>query len=314
MKLKKLIIATLAISSLLITSEGCKKGALRKETGQISEDNKKVQSNIDASVNDANIVLSKNNMMSGKNESTDAILGDVCGAAIDSTQSDQGILTLIFDGTTNCNGHIRDGKIKLTLEDYANGKRWSHTGAILKLDYMNYKVTRVSDNANVMFNGTVDVKNTSGGNAVLLILGFKSQLVHDVSGNNINVKFEDGSASIFNLSRKYTHTYSASVYQVVGEGTGTKNGISQLENWGTTRDGDEFTSQVTEAVVWNNTCGAHKATKGVLDIRVDAKQFKIVTTLGVNASGDPVTSGCPWGIKVEWEYKNKSGKKMYPYN
>jgi hypothetical protein len=147
-----------------------------------------------------------------------------------------------------------------------------------------------------------------------MVLGFQPNVVHKVEGSGIVTKFDDGKTTTSNISRQFTHTYSNNVYTVKGEGMGTRNGLSSVENWGTTREGDEFTSQVTEPVIWNSTCGAHKPVAGKLDIKVSSKDFGLITTLGVDNSGNVVSSGCPWGLKVEWTFKNKTGSKLYAYN
>lgn len=312
-KIKFILFGFIILSTLLVT-ESCRKNKeFKNETGEVSEDNKNIQSNVDNVVNEANQVLSGSNGFSGKTENLGAYSDSLCGAEIDTSLKSQGIITLIFDGVTNCSNRIRSGKVKLTLQGFSTGARWKDVNAKLTIDYIDYKVTRVNDNKSLTFNGTNTLTNTSGGNAVLLVFGMQNQLIHDVNGNNLIVKFDDESTSTFNLSRRYTHTYSNSVYQVKGEGTGTENGISNLENWGITREGDNFTSQVVEPVIWNSTCGAHKPVEGKLEIIVDAKDFNFLTTFGVDASGNVVTSGCPWGLKVEWAYKNKTGSKLYQY-
>jgi hypothetical protein len=300
-------------TSLLFTASACKKQKLVKnETGEVSQDNRDTQAGIDGAVTDGNTAMSSNSLMNGR-VASGAAAGDVCGASVDTTQRSQGILTLTFDGTSNCNGHIRTGKLKLTLQGYTSGKRWSDVGAVMSTEFTNYNVKRVSDNKSLTYNGVVNVTNVSGGNIVKLVLGMQPNVIHKVDGTNLSVKFDDGKISNFNLSRQYTHTYSNSIYEIKGEGTGTQNGISNIENWGTTREGDGFTSQVVEPVIWNSTCSGHKPAKGKLDIQVESKDFGLMTTLGVDASGNVVTSGCPWGYKVEWSLGNKSGSKLFKY-
>lgn len=318
-KKKIILIAFTAVMATSVFLLSCSKERreFRKENGQISRDNKEIQSSIDDVAQEANRIMSDNNLMSGKGNESEvalAFLNNTCGYSIDTTQRPQGILIVNFDGTTNCNGRIRGGKIRLTLQNYQNGTRWRDTNAVLIVDYIDYKVTRVSDNKSLTFNGTKTITNVSGGNMVLLVLGFQNSLVHRVAGNNIQVKFDDGKICTFNLARKWTHTWENNVYTAKGEGEGTQNGRNNLENWGTTRDGDNFTSQVLEPVIWNSTCGAHKPVSGKLDIAVDAKNFSFLTTFGVDNSGNVVTGSCPWGLKVEWTYKNKTGTKLYPYN
>lgn len=311
MKTRILIVAVIALGMIAVLPSCRKNRIVKNETGQVSEDNSNIQQGIDAAVVDGSNSATNNAMINGR---VQGMAPDVCGATADTTLRSQGIITLNFDGTTNCNGRIRAGKIRLTLVDYTAGKRWKDVGAVLKFDFIDYKVTRSSDSKSLTFNGTSNLTNTSGGNVVLMVLGFQPNVIHRVDGTGINVKFDDGKTSTFNVSRQYTHTYSNSVYQVKGEGTGNRNSLPNIENWGTTRDGDEFTSQVTEPVIWNSTCGAGKPVAGKLDIKVASKDFGLITTLGTDNSGNVVSGGCPWGLKVEWTYKNKTGSKLYAYH
>jgi hypothetical protein len=306
----------LLLTVAIITIASCKKNqTFKNETGAVSEDTKNIQTAIDGSVDDANKSVSDNSNLGGRLSSENSIVAFTpCGFVIDTTQRSQGILTLNFDGTTNCDNRVRSGSIKITLVDYASGKRWRDAGAVLKLDYNNYKVKRVSDNKSWMFNGTTTITNIDGGNWVTLLLGISSKLTHKVEGNNLKVTFEDGKTATFNLSRKFTYTFANNILTATGTGEGSYNGKSNLENWGTTRDGDGFTSEVKQEVVWKSTCGPNKPISGQLEIVVDSKDFSFLTTFGVDQSGNVVTSGCPWGLKVEWKYKNKTGQKLYQYN
>lgn len=309
----------LVFSGLIVIGiSSCKKRKeFKNETGQVSDDNSNITSSIDGSVNDVNATIAKDGNMNGRLASPAKYLSDtVCGATVDATLHAQGIITLTFDGSVDCNGRKRSGTIKATLQDYATGKRWKDVGAVLRLDYTDYKVVRTSDNKSLTFNGSHTITNVSGGNSVLLILNLQQTVVHQVDGSNINVKFDDGKTAVCNISRKYTHTVTRTpqwIYTITGEGTGSHNGLNNIENWGTTRDGDDFTSQVQQAVVWNTTCTPSKPKSGKMEIKVAAKDFSFITTFGVDAGGNQVSSGCPWGFKVEWSYKNKTKDKLYPY-
>lgn len=314
MKLR-VILLSIVVGTAILVLPSCRKNRLVKnETGQVSEDNSNIQAGMDAAVDDGTKAITSNSTTNGKIDGALLAALQVCGATTDTSLKTQGILTLNFDGTTNCNGRIRSGRIKLTLQDYSNGKRWKDAGAVLRLDFTDYKVVRASDNKSLTFNGASTVTNVSGGNIILLTFAIQPNLVHKVDGSSISVKFDDGKTSTFNISRRFTYTYASGVYNLVAEGTGTKNNLSNIENWGTTRDGDEFTSQVQEVVKWNSTCGAHKPLSGKIDIQVASKEFGLTTTLGTDNSGNVVSSGCPWGLKVEWKYKNKTGSKLYAYH
>lgn len=219
-----------------------------------------------------------------------------------------------------CNNRKRSGSIKLTLLDFPS-KKWKDAGAVLQIDYNSYKVVRASDNKGIQFDGTHLLTNVSGGNwLTILFLPAHANLVHKVTGTDLKVTFDDGKIAKWNINRQYTYSYSMNgttpVITCAGEGLGTQNGISQLENWGTTRDGDAFTSQIVENVVWNTTCGAHAPVTGKINIKVDAKEFELTSVIGVDVSGNPVTPAvntCPYGLKVSWIWKTKTGSKIYPY-
>jgi hypothetical protein len=302
----------LIIVTLLFTVSCRKNKEFKNETGQVAEDNSRVQSELDAAMNDVNKILSTNNGMKSAGVNNWA---DVCGAIVDSSQVSTGILILNFDGTTNCFNRTRTGQMILTLENFAGGTRWVDVNAVIKIQLVNYKITSVQNpNLTLTVNGTKRMKNISGGNAVRLVLGVQSSLVHDVNGENIIATFEDGTTATYNISRRFTHTFSNNVYQVKGEGIGSQNGLSGVEKWGTTRSGNTFTSQVTQPVIWNNTCGSHKPLSGVLEIKVEERDFSLISTFGVDQTGNPVNSGCPWGFKVEWERNGNTGNALKQYN
>jgi hypothetical protein len=46
---------------------------------------------------------------------------------------------------------------------------------------------------------------------------------------------------------------------------------------------------------------------------VDGKDFTYICTFGVDSNGDVVTSGCPWGLKLEWTKKKTTNSKLVEY-
>lgn len=227
-----------------------------------------------------------------------------------------GKVTLNYTGIS-CWNRTRTGKIKLTLLNYASGVRWKHANAQLQIEYINYKVTRTSDGKSVELNGTAFVTNNSGGTWVDLFFASQASLVHSVSASGLNATFDNDGTAIYNINRKFTYTYSAGVFTAVGEGTGSHDGINNLENWGTTRKGDDFTSEVQTPIIWNTSCGAHAPLQGKVQIKVDNKSFTLNCLFGTDSNGNSMTVGpnsCPWGFKVDWTYKKKTYTKIFNYN
>jgi hypothetical protein len=209
------------------------------------------------------------------------------------------------------------------LQGFTSGIRWENPGAVLEIVYSDYKVTRASDGKSIKFNGTINLTNVTGGNLFLLYFGIEpnqTSLIHKAEGNNIQIVFDDTQTATWNINRQATYTKSMNgstvVFTCTGEGIGTHNGINNLENWGTTRDGDEFTSQVTEPVIWNTTCGAGAPVTGKMIMKIDSKEFELTIICGVDEAGNPVTpsvNNCPYGLKVTWRLKDDTGSKIFPY-
>ena len=267
---------------------------------QKANDDSQVESYSNSAFDDANTALGKHSSMNGKKEGID----DVCGATVDTSQLSSKIIFLNFDGTTLCgNGTIkRAGQIKLQL---TSGTHWKDVGAVLTVTFNDYKVTKVSDEKWVKFNGASTVKNTSGGTPLgMLITG--DTLVHQVRMNNMTVTFDDNKTATWSGAwrRDLSGAMQGLIYVITVsiEGDTTLNSVEHTESWGTTRDGDPFTTTLFPAVVFNTVCW-NKAISGVKAITVTNSTigvFALTITCGVNSDGTTCTSGCPYGLKLNW--------------
>lgn len=320
MKTNKLIYALslfILIGSLSLTS--CKKRkAFKEEDGQASADNRTTQSENDNAINDVNQVISDNGSLHGRltgNQTIAGVLGNICGLSVDTNGMSVGKVTLNYSGVT-CNNRTRTGSIRLTILSYTAGVRWKNTGAVLQVDYLNYKITRASDGKSVEFNGTQFITNKSGGTWFDLFFLGQSNLSHEVTGSNLQVTFDGGSTATYNINRRFTYTLPGGILTCTGEGIGSNGTLNNLENYGTTRDGDSFTSQVTTPIVWNLTCGWWAPVQGEVNIKVEGKSFDLKCTFAVDSNGNIVSvapNSCAYGFKVEWTYKKKTKKKIFGY-
>ncbi|MDI1356108.1 MAG: hypothetical protein PSX36_14410 [bacterium] len=325
MKRNKIVfgLSILSVCSMLLLTD-CKKKSNNNsdpvtpdETGQSSTDSRDAQSENDAAINDINDVISSDVKLSGKSEDAQGTSGSICGLVVDSSLSSTGVIKLNYIGTT-CNNRTRTGSIRLSMLNYALGARWKNAGTVIKVDYINYKITRASDQKSIMLNGTQNLINVSGGTWLNLLV-FKNQasLISTVTGTNLNVTWQDGKTAIYNINRRITYTIPGNILTCQAEGIGTNNSLTSLENYGTTRDGDAFTSQVTTPIIWNLTCGFGAPIQGGLKMKVASKNFDLVCLYGVNSAGTPVTPGsvtCPFGWKLQWTLNNASQSKVIAYN
>lgn len=285
------------------------------ESGQASSDSRQAISENDASINDVNQTLSDCPAMHGRHASATNVATTICGLDVDTVGSYMGTIKLNYNGTV-CSNRKREGSIRLTIVNYAGGQRWKNAGCVLKVDYLGYKVTRASDGQSIELNGTQMLTNVSGGTWVNLLVFNQPNLVSTVTGTNLNVKFNGSATAIYNINRKFTYTWANSILTCTGEGIGSSGGINNLENYGTTRDGDAFTSQVTTPIVWNTTCGWGAPLSGQLIIKVASKNFDLNCLFGVNVSGTPVSVGpnqCAYGWKLTWTVGTVTQNKVIGY-
>ncbi len=331
MKGKNLFYGILTLGCVtMLTLNSCKK----KEDSKTEEpatvatpstengaDNRDVQGENDAAVSDINDVISNSRVGAKGAGSTEAqgVTGTICGLTVDSVNISTGAVTFSYTGVS-CNNRTRTGVIKVSL--YL-GTKWKTKGTILKVDYINYKVTRTSDKKSITFNGTQYLSNLSGGNWLDLfqqsIPALEISVSEGVAGTGgvpLVLTFDDGRTATYHINRKITYTLPDNIITVTAEGMGTNNGLTNLENYGTGRNGEAFTSQVSTPIVWNLTCGG-AVLKGVVSIKNVAQTAELKFTYGVDTNGNPVTVGkndCPYGWKLDWSTSGKSYSKVFGYN
>jgi hypothetical protein len=187
-----------AIAILLVSS--CRKDNSSSDESISAEDSGNVTSALNSSTDDAANAVGGLNSLSGK---TDGALS-ICGYTIDSTQKPSGIITINFDGTP-CNNVSKTGSIVATLENYTGGTRWKDAGAVLKLEFQNVKVTKISSGKSLTINGTHYITNTTGGVAWKVLQGLATSTVtHKHVADNFTITFDDGSQRVWSVRRSRT--------------------------------------------------------------------------------------------------------------
>jgi len=294
-----------AIAIVLVSS--CRKDNSSSDESISAEDSGNVTSALNSSTDDAANAVGGINSLSGK---TDGALS-ICGYTIDSTQKPSGIITINFDGTT-CNNVSKTGSIVATLENYTGGTRWKDVGAVLKLEFQNVKVTKISSGKSLTLSGTHYITNTTGGVAWKVLQGLATSTVtHKHVADNFTITFDDGTQRVWSVRRSRTFSVSGQVISVTVTGDTTTNGEANVEAWGTNRKGNTFTTSVTTAISSNNTCGYYKPVTGELNHIVSNKSMNVL--LGVDASGTQVSGSCPYGVKITYTGPNKTLTRVLAY-
>lgn len=304
--MKKLLAISLLVG-VSVFFQGCKKDDeepnLSSQFFQQSADESGVSSENDLVFDNLNTVYQTTEAPGGGRVA--AI--NICGAT---TSIVGNVVTLTFDGTTACDGRIRNGVVTMQL---IAGTRFRDINAVAQVSFNNYSVQRTiaGTSRTIVFNGTQYVKNISGGNVIDLVAG--SNLVHKISGN-LSAQF-DGQTTrrTWSISRVRTYTKTgANQYELTIVGDTTYNGQSGVDVIGTNRFGDRFWAITATPIKVNNTCGWGRPTQGKR-AHYNDNDASLIVTFGTNLSGVIDGTNCPAFYKVDYSRRNRNYTAVYPY-
>ncbi len=257
--------------------------------------------NADDAYTDADNAMSNSRTIAGTNTASTATIFWPCDATADTSQIQQGIVTLTFNGN-GCNGKIRTGVITYELVNYAAGARWKDVNAKLILNFINFKTTR--NGKDMTITGTHNLVNVSGG-LISELGGDKPSIVRTVRSNNMSILFDDNTVRTWSVAKRRIWDYNGGNLKFTMTGDTTVNGFTNVCDWGTNRKGSAFTIQVSQPVVHLKNCGYNKPVSGTKIHHVSGRIATV--TLGTNVSGNLDGASCPNNFKAEWT--GKRGKQ-----
>ena len=295
--MKRIIkLSVLAIVAITLGMTSCKKSdSLNDELDsgtdlkQLSVDESNTQNESEGVLNDVNGVME--NSALGKTY-------NVYGAIIDDS-SDIGHKRIFihYGGDCKDGSRHRRGDAIVTLIE---GAKWSDAGSVIKMEYVNLTSTRKANGKSVVFNGVFYVRNVSGGKVFV-----DATVVHKFWGHG-TLNF-DGETAMreWYVNRLRTFTNVSGVLNVKTEGDTTVNGNTNVMMWGTNRKSMEFYTLTTSPIIISSAC-----TNGPISgVKVHKGLVKDVTvTFGVEESGVVVSSGCAYGLRVDWKNRKDEAK------
>ncbi|MCY7361270.1 MAG: hypothetical protein LH629_04260, partial [Ignavibacteria bacterium] len=291
---RKIIFSITCIAMIALLFVACKKkdknntATLDAKTQQFHTDNNNIKSENDQANDDINNTLSNIPSMGGRVEET--LSSPMCGCTLDTSDLANKIVYFNFDSVTPCfsPSRTRSGQIKAQL---ISGNKWGDVGAVLKVTFNNFKVTRSSDLKSVEFNGSKTLENINGNNWLGLLLG-TADFNYRERAFNINVTFDDGSIAIWNSARITTWSYNPSDSKLTftTNGDTTINGISTVDSWGVNRFSQNFTINYNTPWVSNSYCGFWRPNSGQIVYTLDNASFSL--TLGVDQNGNATPYVC----------------------
>lgn len=299
--------AAVALFLGVITFSGCSKD--NEETKQVdtsslqklSADESNIEDMTDEALTDAS------NMMGGGTlKSTDRV---PCNATIDSATvaNDTLAVYITYDGL-NCRGtKFITGQV---ISKRKVGEYWGMAGTTVKVEFINYSVTRVATNKTLVLNGKKTFQNVSGG-FIWQLGSVATSIVHRASGTML-ATFDNGTTRLWNFARQRVFTGNPNELVMTVDGFGTADGYENLAAWGINRDGEQFYTQINQSIVHNDLCDWRPVT-GIKYHQVPADGKSATITFGYDANNQPVINGdCPTKYRLDWVKNGNSGTVYLP--
>jgi hypothetical protein len=301
---------------LLPVSSCKKKRAFNEEDAQDALDVRVLQGECDEIWRDANTVVLENPGLRSKEQDASAgsATTSICGASIDTSHLQQGIFVVNYTGA-DCFGRVRTGAIRCTVEGFPNVK-WKHAGAVMKIEVLGYRVTRVSDGKGITLEGTMEITNESGYTIYELWFVNQPKLVQRMKASELRCTYDNGDFVKINMDRRISLMSSNFVLSSSVEGLGSQDNHSNIENWGQARKGQSFNTQVIDPYTWKTSCGSVAPVYGQAVFRQSDREHEITCDYAVDKDGNDMSwsdNPCPFGFKARWSFKKKSKSVVLSY-
>lgn len=280
--------------SFVLSFAACKKDKTEEdltsnEMAVHADDQSRISAELDAVVNDANLIIEQNSTFSGRFESVNGI---ICDANVTvNTASDPMTITVAYDGTNCLGNRTRTGTVILSM---AQGTQWKNAGAAITVTFQDFKITRTSDNKSITLNGSQIYTNLSGG-LVLSLANPQSTITHSITSNGLVVTFDDGSERTWKVAKQRVFSYNGGLV-ISTTGTHSENNITGIAEWGTNRFGKTFTTSITDPLILKEDCNFRLAGGAVKHTTPNASA---TVTFGLNITGAP--TGCPGSGKYYYK-------------
>ncbi len=311
MKTKRFLqLAVILVSAIALTFTSCAKEDLSpaddtntESLKQLSADENDIENVMNDAISDVAGVMANG----GGNLKSTAWLP--CNATVDSMAvvNDTVTMYITYNGL-NCNEtRNRIGKIEIKKK---LGTKWYEAGATVIYKYINFTVTRVATNNSITLNGTKTFVNVTGGHR-WMVGTFIDSYVEKVSGT-MQASFNNGESRTWNVARQLTYTGAPGAMILTADGFGSAGEYNNLVVWGTTREGEQFYTQITQSIVFKEVCESNPVS-GIKIHQIPSDNKSATITFGYDDNNLPVTGDtCPTRYRIDWQKNNQSGTMFLP--
>lgn len=311
---KKILMILFAAMILAGSLTSCQKDKTKVNTDpntnsiqNLSEDETKVTAAADQAIADINVVLGGG----GSLKSTEML---PCNATIDSTAVANDTITIyITYNGLNCAQTVnRTGKIEIRKKV---GTHWWQPGASVVYKYIDFHMTRISNNKSITLNGRKTYTNVTGGLVWMIGQTINGQTITSVTRRDegyMTVTFDDNTSKFWNVARMITWTKDNGKFVTTVNGFGSADGYDNLIHWGTNRNEEAFYIQILQSVIHREACQWDPCS-GQKKISIPGDNKGATITFGYDANNQPITNGdCPVKFRIDW-FKNGNSGTIYKY-
>jgi len=245
-----------------------------------SDDEARVSTEVDGVANDANAAIENNASFNGRVAN---VLGNICNAVtvVDATNEIKTI-TITYNGFDCKRIKYVTGVVVLSMP---KAQHWSDAGATMTISMTNLKFVRVRDNKSLIFNGTKTITNVTGGRLSDLIN--RGTITHTITSSALSITFDDGTIRTWRVAKQRVFTYNDGIV-ITTTGTHTEGTVSGISEWGTTRFGTTFLTEISQPIVVRQDCDFRIVSGTEVYSRLIAT---ITVTYGLDITGAATT--CP---------------------
>jgi hypothetical protein len=232
-----------------------------------------------------------------------------CGATLDSvvTVNNKVYYYVTYDGLNCQETKYRKGQIVIEIK---KNDSWLQKNTMVDVEFINYEVTNVLNNNQMLINGTSDLKNISGGIPALLGSGL-STVIHRVN-SNIDINFNGGPDRDWKLHKMMVYSGSQGNLQLAVNGFGNQQGQNNLMSWGTDSQGRKFFNRVDESIVYKQSC-QWLPCSGIQEYQYPQEGLTATVTFGYNDNNQPISgTECPTRYRIDWQQYGQSGTIYLP--
>lgn len=314
--MKKIILKfalTAAVCTLILSS--CKKNddeVTTEEATISSTDASTAREESDQAINEASSYTENSSIGAGaridETEAVDSIIvtaiDEKGGAKTAYAYPKQKKIILKFDNSESKDGQrTRTGTIISQLDTTGSKpKYWAAEGAVLKVNFINLKITNIASGKSIVINGEHIVTNVSGGRAILALITTGSTKVTHTTTGTMKVTFDGGAERNWTITRKREFEHLK-----ITASSSNSDGVT-VET-GTNRFGSTFVNKISSPIVIERlTCNSktqNRITSGTFTHEVGNKTNTI--QFGYNTLGTLALDNCSkTSAKVTYTKRNNT--------